>query len=280
MLTFSAGAVAARAESGGSAAPSPSGGAQRGQLPVDSSADSIRRALRNGDRGRDVRTLQRLLVHAGFAVREAGIFGRRTARAVRRFQRAHGMPATGVADRDTLAALRATPTAAPGPAPAPAPGLPAQADGVGAASWVFPIQPRSIVLDPDHWTLDQGVDIGTVDRSCGADAVLVAVTGGTIVQEGISGFGADAPVLKVDAGRNAGRYVYYGHASPALVPVGAHVSVGQPIAQVGCGQVGISSGPHLEIGISAPGGPICCPSRGETSGEIQALMLSLYGARR
>ena len=230
------------------------------------------RTLRKGQTGVDVRTLQSWLTDVGYAVPQTGYFGTMTKTAVRTYQVSHALrPASGAVGRRTAVSLQAAVKAA-------AKSI-SVATGVGPATTgglVFPLTPLSKVLPPKAWTLDQGIDIGTVGNACGSQVVEVAMAPGTIVQEGISGFGPSAPILKVSSGPYAGRFIYYGHAAPALVPVGATVTAGEPIAEVGCGDVGISSGPHIEIGISAPGGPPCCPGYQETSPAWYDVVLGLY----
>jgi peptidoglycan hydrolase-like protein with peptidoglycan-binding domain len=259
-------AATASASSGGAALVAPQ--ATHGIVNAHSTRTVFSRTLRKGNRGNDVKTLQTWLTEVGFPVPSTGYFGSMTQGAVKSFQRAHHLsPASGTVGRRTAAALL---SAVKSSAKRSSGGSPS------SGGMVFPLKPLSRVLGPSTWSLDQGIDIPTVNSACGSQVIEVAMTNGTIVQEGIDGFGPDAPVLKVSGGSYNGRYIYYGHAAPALVRVGAHVTAGQPIAEIGCGRVGISSGPHIEIGISAPGGPPCCPGWQETSPAWYKVVLGLY----
>jgi murein DD-endopeptidase MepM/ murein hydrolase activator NlpD len=182
-------------------------------------------------------------------------------------------------------AVPSTTTSSPRPSsgtttPTSAPLFSASPYPMGAKGWVFPLYPLSYVAPAGWWSLDGGVDVGGNAKQCGPHLLELAVASGKIVAEGLEGFGKWAPVLLVDSGPDTGRYVYYGHASPSLVRVGTHVRAGQPIAEVGCGDVGISVAPHLEIGVLPVGATSAAglPAVGETSGETLANLRSAYKA--
>ena len=138
-----------------------------------------------------------------------------------------------------------------------------------SGSFTFPM-PRAAASPPGTWSLDDGVDI-----SAPGNTPLLAVCSGTVVLHGIGGFGPSAPVIHCDQPLSGYSYVYYGHAGPGnWTPVGTHVSQGQVVSEVGAGIVGISTGPHLEMGFaSAAGGPI-----GPSSAPAMAALLhAAYG---
>jgi peptidoglycan hydrolase-like protein with peptidoglycan-binding domain len=273
-------AAAASASTGGAGMISPSN--PRGLVSAPASSSVFTRMLRKGTRGADVKTLQTWLTDIGYSVPETGYFGSITKGAVWKFQLAHRLrPVSGsVGPRTARALLTAVKRAAAKNGlvvdASGSTGGPATPAPTTTSALVFPLKPLNLVLPSKDWTLDQGIDIGTVGNDCGSKVTEVAMASGTVVQEGINGFGPDAPIIKVSGGPYNGRYIYYGHAAPALVPVGAQVTAGEPIAEVGCGHVGISDSPHLEIGISAPGGPPCCPGYQETSPAWYQTVLSLY----
>jgi murein DD-endopeptidase MepM/ murein hydrolase activator NlpD len=137
-----------------------------------------------------------------------------------------------------------------------------------SGGFTFPM-PKGDASPPGTWSLDDGVDI-----SAPGGTPEVAVCSGTVVLHGIGGFGPSAPVVHCDSPLAGYDYVYYGHAGPGnWVPVGTHVSQGQVISQVGYGIVGISTGPHLELGFADSSGSPVGPS---SAPAMMSLLQSAY----
>jgi murein DD-endopeptidase MepM/ murein hydrolase activator NlpD len=135
--------------------------------------------------------------------------------------------------------------------------------------FTFPL-PKGTASPPGAWSLDQGVDIAAPGNT-----PELAVCSGTIVLHGIGGFGPWAPVLHCDSPLSGGSYVYYGHAGPAnQLAIGTHVSAGQVMSSIGPGIVGISTGPHIEIGFCDSSGT---PVGGGTASQMMSLLQSSYG---
>ena len=124
-----------------------------------------------------------------------------------------------------------------------------------SGGFTFPL-PKADVSPPSTWSLDDGVDM-----SAPGGTPEYAVCSGTIVLHGIGGFGPSAPVLHCDSPLDGFDYVYYGHAGPGnWTPIGAHVGAGQVISEIGYGIVGISTGPHVEMGFADSSGSPIGPS--------------------
>jgi murein DD-endopeptidase MepM/ murein hydrolase activator NlpD len=134
--------------------------------------------------------------------------------------------------------------------------------------FTFPL-PKGAASPPRTWSPDQGVDI-----SAPGNTPEYAVCSGTIVLHGIGGFGPWAPVLHCDGTLDGYSYVYYGHAGPeSQLPIGTHVGAGQVMSSIGPGIVGISSGPHLEIGFADSSGS---PIGDQTAGTMLSLLQAAY----
>ncbi len=140
---------------------------------------------------------------------------------------------------------------------------------VSSGGFTFPL-PKSAASPPSTWSPDQGVDI-----SAPGNTPEYAVCSGTIVLHGIGGFGPWAPVLHCDGSLDGYSYVYYGHAGPAdQLAIGTHVGAGQVMSSIGPGIVGISTGPHLEIGFADSSGS---PIGGGSASTMMSLLQSAYG---
>lgn len=186
---------------------------------------------------------------------------------VRAREQKRGALASVAAERQHLeGSLSALQAAARASAPAPG-GSVSGGQVLSSGGFTFPL-PGGAGVGPGSWSQDQGVDI-----SAPGDTPELAVGSGTIVLHGIGGFGPWAPVLHLDSPIAGQSYVYYGHAGPqGELPIGTHVGAGAVIGSVGPGIVGISTGPHLEIGFADASGS---PAPG-TSGTMMSLLQGAY----
>ena len=141
------------------------------------------------DRGDDVRTLQASLNVLGFDVgREDGIFGQRTDRAVRQFQRNVGLPPDGIVGTTTIEALARLRPVGPGP------GLSTVREGEALRRMSASLHGARIAVDAGHGPTDPGAE--GPSRLLEADATMLLAE--ALVQE-LSRRGA-APFLLREPG--------------------------------------------------------------------------------
>jgi murein DD-endopeptidase MepM/ murein hydrolase activator NlpD len=155
-------------------------------------------------------------------------------------------------------------------ASAPAVTAPRAGSGAPGAVMPFPL-PVGSAAPSATWSVGDGVDIAAP-----AGTPELAVCSGTIVLHGIGGLGPSTPVLRCDQPLSGHSYIYYGFAGPKrLTSIGANVARGQPLARVGDGIIGTSTGPHLEIGFADSSGAPLGPT---TARELLALLRAAYAA--
>ena len=127
--------------------------------------------------------------------------------------------------------------------------LPGQA--ITAAAARVGMTPVAYLSAPHH-------DAPGADLAAPTGTPILSVKAGTVEVAGpISGYGSHVVAVR-DA---AGWLWFYGHGSALHVTVGQQVTAGTQLADVGT--EGFSTGPHLHLGLNAPGvrafGPSSCP---------------------
>jgi hypothetical protein len=186
---------------------------------------SSRAALRAGEHGSAVRALQLTLAWHGFPSGTIdGSFGPHLVGAVRRFQRAAGLPADGVAGPTTFALLRAAPRRSPIPLGWPL--LAPVGDRFG---------PRG---DRFH---------GGVDLPAATGTPVLAAAPGRVTWAGprAGGWGNLVTIAHPDGVRTL-----YAHLSTIRVHVGEWLSGGTMVGRVG------ATGPHLHFEVRVHGAEV------------------------
>jgi murein DD-endopeptidase MepM/ murein hydrolase activator NlpD len=179
--------------------------------------------------GWDVAELQFQLAWHGFPSGPFdGRFGRRTAGALRRFQRFAGLPPDGVAETSTLAALRA-----------PLPRLP--------ISLAWPVRgPLGSAFGPRGYGFHSGIDV-----IAPSGAPVEAAAPGRVVW---AGYRAGGWGLLVTIAHRDGVRTMYAHLSRVGVRLGERVGVGTRVGRVG--STGDATGPHLHFEVRHHGAAV------------------------
>ena len=191
------------------------------------------RPIRFGQRGWDVAALQFLVMSRGYGPGPFdGVFGPMTGSAVRRYQRAVGLAADGIAGPKTLGALR---------------GRRVYASPGGPVRFLRPV--RAPITDGFGWASGRwhtGLDFPTaMGTPVGAAGVGVVAFAGW----NNGGYG-NLVVVRHRLGYES----WYAHLSSIAVSVGQSVSGGSRIGYVG--STGRSTGPHLHFEVRRFGTPI------------------------
>ena len=219
--------------------------------PVAQGAELGSRMLRSGSRGDDVMQLQEALHAIGFGLRPDGVYGPKTVRTVRRFERRHHMKVDGrVGARQArkilkLAAAAGYGTGGTPPTPPPDDPPPVTDPPPVSGTYVFPVAgvfgfggagSRFGAPRGDH--VHQGQDVAAAEGT-----PLVSVTSGTVSHRAYQAGGAGNYVIV--RGGDDRDYVYMHLREAAIVHEGDRVSAGQRLGNVG--QTGSASGPHLHF---------------------------------
>jgi len=217
--------------------------------------------LVRGNRSADVKSMQQLLITAGFVPQGGadGIYGAATEAMVRAFQSRSGLPVTGAVDAATLAALQAA-VAALSTNPGPAAGAVAAVPGNhGAVNLDYLPVPRTCAIRSSfgaprsggrsHQGLDILYPLGTP---------IYAERAGTItkINKNYAGSLAGNAVYLTLAD---GTYFFHAHLDRFAdgLTVGMQVPAGALIGYIG--STGNASGPHLHLEIHPRGGAAVDP---------------------
>ncbi len=200
------------------------------------------RPLRTGHRGWDVAALQFLLRNRGFGPGAIdGGFGAGTRSAVRRFQRAAGLPADDVAGRRTLAALRRRTVSAP---------TTVNAAATTASDPVRFLRPVAVPhTDGFGWV--SGRRHTGLDFPLATGDAVAAAGRGTVAFAGYNRGGYGNLVVVT---HRLGFESWYAHLSSIAVRPGQAVAGGTLIGAAG--STGRSTGPHLHFEVRRYGTPI------------------------